>query len=36
MKRKPKAITGERISLPNPVADIYRAVADLEKQYPGR
>jgi hypothetical protein len=26
----------QRINLPSPVADIYRAVADLEKLYPGR
>ena len=32
------AVTGSRhrIKLPAPVADIYRAVAELEKLYPGR
>jgi hypothetical protein len=35
VKRRPKP-AAHRINLPKPVADIYRAVADLEKLYPGR
>jgi Family of unknown function (DUF6998) len=29
-------VKADRITLPKPVADIYRAVAELERTYPGR
>jgi hypothetical protein len=34
--QEPKPANPRWINLPKPVADIYRAVADLEKLYPGR